>query len=117
MDNGLFPDVRMQLRPEKRVADKPQPPRPNAPPPPTSAEKRGLDKNRNRSNPPRNVNQNINNGFDKNADNAVAPKIECKCKPKDVFLNNVNRASNGNEYLKGMIMGEILNSPRFRGRK
>ena len=51
---------------------------------------------------------------------AVAHPIEpdayaFSAEEKDVLLKNVERACNGNRYLEGMVLGEILNSPRFKG--
>lgn len=32
----------------------------------------------------------------------------------DILLQNVERACGGNRYLEAMVLGEILNSPRFK---
>lgn len=39
---------------------------------------------------------------------------EIKVEEKDVLLRNVDRACGGNRYLEGMVLGEILNTPRFK---
>lgn len=114
MDNGLFGDLKKTpVAAERRVADNPQPTRPLAPPPSSSAEKKGLGNNRKKPN--------LSHSNYKNktvSDNSIATvKPNCQCENRDVFLENLDRACAGNEYLKGMIMGEILNSPRFKGRK
>lgn len=47
----------------------------------------------------------------------ITPKEEKKpvVAPKeDVLLKNVENACGGNRYLEAMILGEILNSPKFR---
>ena len=47
-------------------------------------------------------------------DEAYAIKTEPK---GDVLLQNVERACGGNRYLEGMVLGEILNAPRFKSGK
>ena len=44
-------------------------------------------------------------------DEAYAIKQEPK---GDILLQNVERACGGNRYLEAMVLGEILNSPRFK---
>ena len=47
------------------------------------------------------------------ADEAYEIKAE---ENKDVLLENVERACSGNRYLEAMVLGEIVNSPRFKDR-
>ena len=43
-----------------------------------------------------------------------AEKEEAPHSGEDVVLQNVEAACHGNRYLEAMILGEILNTPRFR---
>lgn len=36
---------------------------------------------------------------------------------RDLFFDNINKICNGNKYLEGMIVGDLLNSPRFKNKR
>ena len=114
MDNDLFGFNGVQpLRQGANASPQGKQSKPSAPPPAKPAGKKadnGKKKQPERSDPV---------PESETTRRTVSPEnvTEKPGKQKDPVMMNIETVCNGNKYLECMIMGEILNSPRFKYRK